>query len=571
MADKFIVPIRKGLQTQSRHKGEDVYAYLRENYPADVLKWVKGENWELKRVPLSNIKMARRPGGRNPDKVQRIAEAIKSGEKMEPVVLVQVKGGYKIADGYHRTLAFQHAGKKSIQAWVATGKHSDGPWDAEMHRRKLNKSVFTMNELRKEGDKMRGKSIADPMKDAFYDFVSTLNTESGLLLEAIAADVHDQWVDFAKKVAPEMPEAHAEAWESMYVPYEELSEDEKEKDRVFARQIIGTIIDTMKDRHAPQETVSKALRTNDGHTDQKTIRPALQRAYERAYRDFVSDKDEKPDRPRWSKRAEGIKGEVWRASDGWGEWYFLLRGTKATCIATRMSDVSAYHFNPPLKEFVKEQGITRNTFKDKLGFGDNKWDALMRKFVSGNVKKSIDSGDYRTPSPFATMPGKQSRADDWLESWGADTHASGPQDVYTFYRRVMGTKARDSVSVKATESDTKGTHYRVSDDQTAFNVYVPKNGPLRLLKALTTYTPTSNSVWSILHHAGYEFEPHNGVAEYGGCKVDVRGNRVTVSGRHARYVFQLILAKLREMQTSEDWVGGHQSLGRNDTPAVKPW
>lgn len=116
-----------------------VYDYLKENYPEDVLQWVKEANWTLETIPLSEINMAQRPGGRNMGKVDGIANAIKNGEKMSPVVLVkQSDGRYQIADGYHRTLGFKRAEKEEIQAYVATGVGDDGPWDEEMHAKKLN-------------------------------------------------------------------------------------------------------------------------------------------------------------------------------------------------------------------------------------------------------------------------------------------------------------------------------------------------------------------------------------------------------------------------------------------------
>ena len=130
-----------GCVTPAREYAVDrtkVYHYLRQNYPERVLEWVKNEHWVDRDVPLSEIKMARRPGGREHDKVARIAEAVRRGNKMEPVILVQTADGYKIADGYHRTLAFQHAGKSRIPAIVATGVHDKGPWDEEMHAAKLN-------------------------------------------------------------------------------------------------------------------------------------------------------------------------------------------------------------------------------------------------------------------------------------------------------------------------------------------------------------------------------------------------------------------------------------------------
>lgn len=116
-----------------------VYDYLKENYPEDVLDWVKKANWSIETIPLSEINMSRRPGGRNMGKVEGIAKAIQNGEKMDPVVLVkQSNGRYQVADGYHRTLGFQKAGEKEIMAYVAEGVGDDGPWDEEMHAKKLN-------------------------------------------------------------------------------------------------------------------------------------------------------------------------------------------------------------------------------------------------------------------------------------------------------------------------------------------------------------------------------------------------------------------------------------------------
>lgn len=118
-----------------------VYKYLQENYPDDCLQWAKDVEWKLvERVPLDKVKMARRPGGaREQDKVKNIAKAINEGEKMDPVVLVKCSDGtHKIADGYHRTLGTQKAEKKHINAWVAEVPEDKGPWDKEMHEKKLN-------------------------------------------------------------------------------------------------------------------------------------------------------------------------------------------------------------------------------------------------------------------------------------------------------------------------------------------------------------------------------------------------------------------------------------------------
>lgn len=120
---------------------QKVYDYLTENYPEDCIHWAKTVDWKLdNEVPLKDIQMARRPGGaREADKVKGIAQAVKEGKPMDPVVLVRLPDRtIKIADGYHRTLGFQHAGKKTIKAWIASVPDMKGAWDKEMHEKKLN-------------------------------------------------------------------------------------------------------------------------------------------------------------------------------------------------------------------------------------------------------------------------------------------------------------------------------------------------------------------------------------------------------------------------------------------------
>lgn len=131
-------------------RGDDlttkVHAYLARNYPERVLGWVDDATWRLDpAVPLSRIKMARRPGARDQDKVEGIADAVKAGKSMEPVVLVDTgEEQLEIADGYHRTAAFERAGRKTIAAYVATGVGRHGPWEQDMHEAKLNRAVDQM-------------------------------------------------------------------------------------------------------------------------------------------------------------------------------------------------------------------------------------------------------------------------------------------------------------------------------------------------------------------------------------------------------------------------------------------
>jgi len=564
--------IEKGLKGTNKTLAQHVYDYLKQNYPPDLLDWVPNERWEeVKHIPLKDIKMARRPGGaRDTDKVNGIAQAIRDGEKMDPVVLVQTSDGYKIADGYHRTLAHKHAGKKSIHAYVATGEHDAGVWDEEMHRRKLNKSFMTFDSLREEGEKaMQGKSIMELFRDEFMDYASTLGgVNDRPLLEAIASRVHEQWINFVERVVGEIDPDHAEAWKKMFVPYDELDNKEKEKDRSFARRIIATILEVTRD----EQTVNKALTEDDERADFKVVDGALIKAYEKAYRGFVSDKNEGPDTPQWSKRAEGAKGSVWRASDGWGEWYFLQTSKGSVeFLATRMADVMAYHFYPAFQPFTKTQGITRNNFKDKLGFGDSKWDTLMKKFVSGGVNKSVNAGEARTTmSPQAYTAGRQKNLDPFMMEQAADNQGNAEQDVYALYRKIMGHEASGEVSVESVSTAPEGSVLRLYDGKITMRVFVPRVGMPRLLKALRTYTPAPNIVWSILRHAGYEFKVVGGVATLPNAKVSIKNSKVAVEGKEAEKVMRLLVSKMKDKQTSEDWVGGHQRLGI-DYMAVKPW
>lgn len=148
---------KHGTDMQARHKAElegldkpqgedpsgEAYDKLKENYPEDTIGWAKGEGKWAKQdgVPLKDIDMARRPGGRDMGKVNRISQAITGGEKMGRVHLVKTpEGKMKIADGYHRTLGTLKAGQKKIDAYVHTTDQNEGPWDKEMHDKKLNLS-----------------------------------------------------------------------------------------------------------------------------------------------------------------------------------------------------------------------------------------------------------------------------------------------------------------------------------------------------------------------------------------------------------------------------------------------
>lgn len=395
MQKAIAFPVRQGRNIAPTRA---VYDYLRENYPANVLEWVKGETWERKRIPLSKIRMARRPGGRNMDKVRGITEAIAENKPMDPVVLVETADGYKIADGYHRTLAFKHAGKKSIEAYVAVGEHDKGDWDSAMHDAKLNKSLSDADIASKE------------------------------LLESLASIEHEQWMEWSKSVASEVSAERRDRWEKYWIPYDQLSDEVKEQDREWARKALN-----------------------------------------------------------------------------------LMRG--------------------------------------------------------GSIEKSWGDAGF-APIPNAQHIGQRANHDLLREA--ANTTSDAHVTPYTVYRRVMGEHAQDAVDVAAIKTNTEGTWYRVSDGKRSMQVYQPRNGPARLVKAMTTYTPAANIVWTALRQAGYTGKPKDGKATFDGCTVEVVKNNVRLSGRNTQAVFRIILDALQHKQTSEAWVDGHQQFG---TPqmGVAPW
>ena len=136
-----------------------VYLMLRRDYPATVLGWVRHARWTRSpAVPLSEIDMDRRPGGRNMRKVRDISSKVKDGAAMDPVVLVEVGGAYEVADGYHRLLGLKHAGKTETAAYVAHGAGETGPWQKRMHAEKLNKSRVIFLRARDMFGQQRGSA-----------------------------------------------------------------------------------------------------------------------------------------------------------------------------------------------------------------------------------------------------------------------------------------------------------------------------------------------------------------------------------------------------------------------------
>ena len=56
-------------------------------------------------------------------------------------------------------------------------------------------------------------------------------------LEIISEGIHDAWTEWTKHIQRRVKPVWRDRWEKLWVDYDELPADEKEKDRVFARKI----------------------------------------------------------------------------------------------------------------------------------------------------------------------------------------------------------------------------------------------------------------------------------------------------------------------------------------------
>lgn len=139
--------------------GVNVGKRLAENYPQSTLGWVEKADWSgPHQVNLDEIDMSKRPGGRDQGKVDGIAKGILSGDQgaIAPVVLVKTPGAEKlqVADGYHRTKAREKLGHEAINAYVGEVEEDEGPWDSEMHSKKLNRAAVKGNNLGPDREKV---------------------------------------------------------------------------------------------------------------------------------------------------------------------------------------------------------------------------------------------------------------------------------------------------------------------------------------------------------------------------------------------------------------------------------
>jgi hypothetical protein len=61
------------------------------------------------------------------------------------------------------------------------------------------------------------------------------------LIEALARIEHEQWMHWSQAVAADVSNATCSKWRRSWVAYDELTEELKEADRVWARKVVNLL------------------------------------------------------------------------------------------------------------------------------------------------------------------------------------------------------------------------------------------------------------------------------------------------------------------------------------------
>jgi len=195
-----------------KYKGDltsTVMDYLRRSYPESVLGWVKDGDWEEydPKVKLGDINMARRPGGRDQEKVQEISKTLQRGASMEPVVLVervdQSEYLYDVADGWHRLLAAEDAKWDDVPAFIGSGYKEtglDAPWgnamqDASASRKAAVAELAVLRRFVRKGglvENFRTAALGTDVMDMLADDLTNMERDTAFerARERIVKGVH---------------------------------------------------------------------------------------------------------------------------------------------------------------------------------------------------------------------------------------------------------------------------------------------------------------------------------------------------------------------------------------------
>jgi len=84
--------------------------------------------------------------------------------------------------------------------------------------------------------------IEDKIKRCM-DIVKNIHFTDEYLLEELAALEHRQWVAWSQNIAATdiVSVERLMRWQSLWIPYHQLSEADKESDRAWAREVIAVI------------------------------------------------------------------------------------------------------------------------------------------------------------------------------------------------------------------------------------------------------------------------------------------------------------------------------------------
>ena len=128
------VPVGKAKPVSGPDVVAAVLAALKKQWPASELDIVRRGSWTfVPDFPVKKVNADRRPIARNPKIVAGVEAARAVGAPIDPVTLVHTKRigkpGYEPIDGWHRMLALQHAGAKTVPAYVGDG---DDAWTREL-------------------------------------------------------------------------------------------------------------------------------------------------------------------------------------------------------------------------------------------------------------------------------------------------------------------------------------------------------------------------------------------------------------------------------------------------------
>jgi hypothetical protein len=88
-------------------------------------------------------------------------------------------------------------------------------------------------------------------------------------LERLAALEHEQWIEWSQQIAKteNISEKRLHRWHDLWVPYEDLPEETKEDDRIYARQVLEELSRTREFAHVHDGDVVEVVWLDAGLKD----------------------------------------------------------------------------------------------------------------------------------------------------------------------------------------------------------------------------------------------------------------------------------------------------------------